>query len=237
LTIAEYTKAGVPSLEKPWSAKEAATAVDVLNKIAMNDPRQLPRYQSPRSGALFARLASCVALEPVGAEKGTVVERMRVAAQWMRTGQDILKLYLQAMGQKAVSGDEFGEVMSAQLRGSVLVIGLTNELLPTLDKKDPTYQNRMAGVVQARFGLAIVHEGAIMSLQERENYSLAQRRRLLSSLKETGPRIFPFLAPESQTTLIQRLEAVRVDEKSADLKPGVEELLAKLKASAKPAKP
>jgi hypothetical protein len=233
-SITEYLKAGVPALNRPWSPSDLSIAVDVLNGVAREE---LPRYQSQRSGDLFSRITTCITLESVRADEGAVVDRMRLAAQWMKSGQEILKLYFEAMSQNAVGGDEVVELMGAQLRGSVVVIGLTNEFVPTLDMNDPTYQNRMAGVVQTRFGLAITLEGAIVALQERDNYSRAQRLRLLGYVKTTGPKVFPFLAPESQASVLQRLETLCDDEQMSDLQPNLNELLGMLKAGVKPAKP
>src|SRR5262245_66468073 len=58
LTPEEYLKAGVPAWEKPWSAEDMAAAARALSAVAEKDPRSLPRYQSERSGPLFARITA-----------------------------------------------------------------------------------------------------------------------------------------------------------------------------------
>src|SRR4051812_40964048 len=64
LTRDEYMKAGAPAPDKPWSAAEMAAAAKALSAILEKNPDGLPRYQSERSGDLFARVISDENLAP-----------------------------------------------------------------------------------------------------------------------------------------------------------------------------
>jgi len=53
-----YIQKGLPSSDRPWFTKEYAQAALVLRSLAASDATQLPRYGSPVSGAVFARIVS-----------------------------------------------------------------------------------------------------------------------------------------------------------------------------------
>ena len=63
-SVAYYTARGLPDLDRLWSEQDWKTVVRALTKIAREDPAALPRWQSPRSGVLFARLLAEVDRDP-----------------------------------------------------------------------------------------------------------------------------------------------------------------------------
>jgi hypothetical protein len=60
--VADYVALGLASPTRTWSEGELRASVLVLHKIADEDPLKLPRLESPKSGAVFARLVAPIPL-------------------------------------------------------------------------------------------------------------------------------------------------------------------------------
>ena len=58
LSSLEYVRRGMPDNERLWTGQDMTRAFEILSTIAQQGPQQLPRYQSKRSGATFARFTS-----------------------------------------------------------------------------------------------------------------------------------------------------------------------------------
>ena len=54
----EYVRLGLPAPDKVWSGAEMIQASKVLASFTQERAGLLPRYKSPRSGDVFARLTS-----------------------------------------------------------------------------------------------------------------------------------------------------------------------------------
>src|SRR5687768_13419983 len=52
----KYIELGLPSYDRTWSGPEMTAAANALRSIAATSPQQLPRLNSGRSGAVFARI-------------------------------------------------------------------------------------------------------------------------------------------------------------------------------------
>lgn len=69
LTLHQYYQLGVPRLGLDWGAEQRASARAVLWRLFEERPDQLPRFRSPKSGALFeALLYEEFGAPPVGLE-------------------------------------------------------------------------------------------------------------------------------------------------------------------------
>lgn len=68
LTEEEYAALGMPTHDRLWSDAEMAKAASVLQTLGQNAPEHLPRFNSKRSGKVFARLAARENLEAYKSE-------------------------------------------------------------------------------------------------------------------------------------------------------------------------
>lgn len=66
LTLDQYIALGMPKPEADWNADERSAARSILRKLAEQDPTQLPRFRSERSGALFEKLTQEEVFRRVG---------------------------------------------------------------------------------------------------------------------------------------------------------------------------
>src|SRR5690348_15115169 len=58
LTVDEYSRWGMPSIKGAWTADDMVAASNALSGSFTINPAHLPRFQSSRSGELFAKLTS-----------------------------------------------------------------------------------------------------------------------------------------------------------------------------------
>ena len=233
LTPEEYIRVGLPAHDRPWSGADMARAERVLSALAAKDPSQLPRYQSERSGAVFARI---VADDNLGFSRNRSLPleaRMPDAMEYFRSSNAVTKLYAAALSTGAITGAELVELIGSTLRTSVVALQLIAEFLPTLDKNDPTYPVRMEGLQQFREGLAITVAGTLQTLTERNAYEAPALKRLLAYMQQTLPAILPELPAGSRLETVVRLRSFRDDEKMADLRPDLVGLLRVVEGAAR----
>jgi hypothetical protein len=225
LPLEEYQKLGVPAVDKAWTGAEMATAARVLKQLAATDERQLPRYQSKRSGALFARITSAKDLQPWSDRKVPLNERIGPAVRYMDATNQILLIYLLAFQKQKVRDTEVLELMAHIFRLSVTVQDRAEELMLTLDKNDPKYPVRIQGLTQMNQGLAMTVSGGLTTVTERQHHRTEELRRFTKVLQETLPRIVPRLLPEAQAETIKKLENMQRDRALQDLQPDLSELV------------
>lgn len=237
LTAAEYAARGVPPTERPWSLDDLKAACAALQNLARTNPAQLPRHQSPRSGALFARLTSTEVLAEVRNKALPFDQRFPRCLAFHNATTPLVKTYVDAQMAGAVAGTDVVEMTGLMLRGLVVLCALTNELVPTLDKNDPTYPNRLAGIAQMKRGMNTTLSGFTAMLTETQHYSAADRVRLLGFVKETLPTLLPVMSAADRNNFVGTLQRLSNDGRYADLQPALGELESQARELARSAPP
>ena len=214
LTSEDYLRLGMPSDDRNWSSIDMVQAQKILASLP-GGHASLPRYQSERSGAMFARLTSSQNLELFRNRSLPPEGRISLALNFGRASNEIFKLYLAAFIKKKVRDSEMIELLGAQLRMVVVNADLMNELAPTLDKGDPAYSARMQGFEQAKRGAASVVMGALQTFDEQQTYRQSGLERLADYVRDTFPTLVPFLPPgaraEAKATLKTMLEDPKME--------------------------
>ncbi len=231
LTSEEYLRLGMPAADRDWSSIDMGQAKVVLAKLPGGNAN-LPRYQSPRSGAFFARITSAQNLELFQNRTLPLDARMPLALDYGDASNHVFKVYVAAFLKKAVRDSEMVELLGAQLRMAVVNVELMDELLPKLDQDDPTYQVRMQGFEQAKRGIASVVMGALQTFDERQSFRQSELKRLADYLRDTFPTLVPLLPQGARTETITRLKKMQDDPSRGDYRPALQELLSKLDSTA-----
>jgi hypothetical protein len=224
LTPDEYLMAGIPACDKPWSATEMAAAASTLTKIAQANPKHLPQYRSPKSGALFARLTSPDNINRFKDKNTPIATRFGEVGEFLQASNQLLKLYHVSFMQASLRGSEVIEIIGTNLRASVALIELLRELAPTLDKKDASYFNRMAAIENVRLGFTSMIASGFQAISERSYYQTDDMTRLLAYMQESFPTILMEVQPERRTELFAQLNKLLNNEGEADLRVGLEKL-------------
>jgi hypothetical protein len=228
----EYIQLGLPAHDRLWSGDDMAKAAHVLSEVANQDAGQLPRHRSEHSGAVFSRITSTENLELFRNDTLPLDARMPQAATYLGSINKILKLYITGILKNSTSGSEIIELAGTELRMEVVILELVDEFLPTLDKNDPAYKIRMAGLEKMKRGLATTVAGTLQMLTETETYRTSERVRLLGYLKETLPDIVPRLTDDSRSEFMIRLETMSRSDDLKELQPALGELHAAIRGLA-----
>ena len=224
VALSDYFSAGMPAQDRAWTGSDMAAAAMLLQEFAKTDPCQLPRYGSPKSGELFARIVDSSNLEPFKDSSIPLGERLPNALELMDAGNQILKIYLDAFTKHQVADSELVELLGAQLRVIVVMIALVEELMPTVDRNAPNYSVRMEGLAKMKSGMAEVISGNLVTLTESHAYRITELKRLIGYQQITFPAIIPALTEDSQTSFITRLRTMAEDPQLQQLNPELEQL-------------
>lgn len=213
LTGDQYIALGIPASDRTWMGEDMKTAAEVLVSLAAEHPEQLPRFESSRSGAVFARIISADNLKLFREQQLPLESRFPDGLAYMQSHGSILSTYLKVFLKHQCSENEMMELMGSNLRGFHMILDLVDEFWPTLSKDDPSYPARVRGMEQMRSGLGNVVNGSITTLTEDQTYSLAVRLKLLKTCREEFPAIVTRLGHSSQVEVQQRLVKLADDPK------------------------
>jgi hypothetical protein len=221
----------MPAIDKPWSGDDMARAFSVLEAIFRNDPLQLPRFGSAKSGKMFERMTSREGLSYFRDRSLPIHTRLPQALTFHQSLNNIFKSYYAAFMRKTVSDTEVIELTCAALRVTLVMIELLDEFFPTLDKNDRSYAVRVEGFEKAKTGATVAVTGMIIVLSEREVYRSSERIKLITSLEENLPRLLPHLPRGSQSDIAKQLESLAKDPAYQDLQPALGKLAETVRAA------
>jgi hypothetical protein len=228
LTVDEYLKLGIPSIEKRWSSSDLARAAKVLSDVAARDAAQLPRYGSPQSGNVFARMTSEQNLEQLQNKLFPVPVRIGFALQFLHSATTLSKLYASAALQKKTDSEESAELLGFTLRTGVELKELSKEAASRFDATDPKSADNQKNMKQMTSGLGPVLQAMFARAMESRTLSPEARTRMLTSIDETLPTLMPVLSPEVRTQLQKQLQAIRDNPDYDEHKDVLEPLLDKI---------
>ena len=81
-------------------------------------------------------------------------------------------------------------MIGAQLRLSVVIINLADEVIPTLDKSDFGYQTQLREVESMKQGTAMIVSGCVQTLKESHLLRDSEVKRLARYMEQTFPTLF-----------------------------------------------
>lgn len=111
LTPDEYIGLGLPAYDRDWGGADMARAAKILRSFGERKYHQLPRYQSERSGEVFARLASPSNLDLFRNDSLPLGGRLADALNYFQAHNEIFKFYLAAFQNGDVRDCELVELM------------------------------------------------------------------------------------------------------------------------------
>ncbi len=190
LDPAVYSASNLPDPNAPWSPQEYATAAEVLGGLARQNRLFLPREDSERSGAVFARLMARENFEGLTPQ---------AANDYLQVLPRFFALYAPASDGAAFPRE--------QVRWAELMLWLYPRALHALA------EGHKAGVVpeqpltQQRAIAVGVVRGAAHMLTEIQRYRSADRTLLESSLASAEPELRPELSKEQADQVAETLQS------------------------------
>lgn len=224
LPDSEYVSLGIAAHDRNWTADDMTEAASRLQIAGRSQPNHLPRHDSARSGRVFARIVARENLRAFRDANVPVSIRLSATVEFMQGLDGIYRLYLAALHEKKISGEEVVEINGARLRTAQLLMELLDEYGPTLSRDEPAYLARMESFARIRASLVEVLVGIVRCLSEPQYYGLAARRRLVTYSDEAFKSIVPRLPLESREALLVKLEISTADPHLDNLQPALRQL-------------
>lgn len=208
LTTSQYIKLGLPKCDRPWSSSDMSRAAKVLTEIANRDARELPRHQSPKSGQVFARITADDNLDGLRKKSFPVTIRTGFALQFLHAAASIGKLYGTLAVEEGAASEETTELIGLTLRIATVLKGLSDEVLPTLDKNDPTSAARLKGLTQLTTALGPVLQGALNQALASKKLKPETRTRMLKYMEQTLPDLVKVIPPKAREEVLAKLKSL-----------------------------
>lgn len=202
LTPAIYIQRGLPANDRPWVGADYRQTASVLKTLMETDPTLLPRYKSPSSGAMFARIVSPENFGRFRNEAFSRQTRIAEASDILGGVSRILLVYNSATDQTRVFDSEEVELSRFLLEISRDFMQLTDARnglsgdMPAMDRQ------------QMSQGLASIMSGCLRMLKEKNFFRPSELVRLADTEEVIFPQIFSYLPPGTQLELKVRLEGM-----------------------------
>lgn len=210
LSATTYFQKGLPAIDRIWTGDDYLQAGVVLRTIAAADVTQLPRYGSPSSGAVFARIVSTDNFRKSP-------DPLQATAEILQKLGQVAFVYLSAITPKRVFDSEVVELGRFELelsRDSLQFLGNVQVLPLSASENDKKLQQDLGKLEEKlRQALAKIIDGCLLILAEK-NYRSAELVRLAETL-ETNLQIISSLPAEAQHEIPIRIQ--RMIEQESDL--------------------
>jgi hypothetical protein len=205
---ADYTRAGVPSLDETWGAAELVRAVDVIAREAAVDRDRLPRHGGAKSGTVFARLIAPAADEPM-----SLTARLEAGMKRYDALNRLSKIYLP--DTLAAPSREVIEIWNALLREGGDMRAHMEPFLATFPADDPTLPTRREGIAKLELGMGgMIMGGVLMAADPR--VSETDRAAMLRGITAAVPALWSAMPPDRQQATRERVTAL-VDATTGEL--------------------
>ena len=195
-----------------------AEAAARLRALAAQHPEQLPRFQNPKSGQMFARLVDPENLKLVLSAEFSFDVRFPALLRYLKSLIAIDRTYASAAAAKKVAGDDVVEILAAGLKAAQSVIELSDQWPATFSRDAARRRLRSEAPKISRGDLAEIAEAGITLLADERDLTVAARSRVAAELCQTLPSLLPKLAAASQVKISQRLEKLAVDPRQQALR-------------------
>lgn len=210
LSMLEYRQLGLPSPGRPWSGPDLKTAQGVLGTLAQERGEQLPRYNSPRSGELFARLVEVHEGRPKPDTQLSLDEQLVAVIpayqEYLGFAQELIKIYLSAYTKREAGISELIEVTGAAGRSCAVVLGLLDAKLAQTPPDHPSYAKLNSGSAQMVTGIRKMFTGGTSMLAE--PHPNEAKKRLIGHLRQMAPMLVSGLSKSEVARLSVELDGV-----------------------------
>ena len=232
LTTAVYVSKGVPSPADPWTAADYQKAVAALQPLADGDMNSLPRWKSPASGEMFARISAKENLTVLGTEAASVQERLAPESKIAIGLQPLMQVYLSAGRRGARYPEEMVELTRFGLELCVQMDRDMGAFLALIPKDRPEYQKVAEQFEKGKEGLSMAVESWIDVLGDKKNVRTESLTRLAGYERELLPPLMHAVTPTKASELMLKVRQYRDRETDATFKAALDDLLSAMTAAA-----
>lgn len=223
LTPAEYMDLGFPASDRPWTTPDYQAVFRAMQALPVS---QFPRTTSPKSSPVVDRLTNPDNLGLFVNRSLPLDQRFMPCIDLVDAANGISKLYLAAHSRMPLFAEDFIRMQGFMLQAVVVELGLVAQFLPTIDKTDPKYATRMAGLEQAKQGMAQMIQGTLIVLEDRSTYTAQSRADFASIIAATFPTIVANLPPLSRQEFEATLRRISSEETDNAVKAALAKVIA-----------
>jgi hypothetical protein len=225
LTSAVYIEKGLPTNDRQWGGSDYKQAAAVLKTLMKTDPTLLPRYHSPASGAMFARIVSPENFARFRNETFPRQTRMTEASDMLSGVGQILIVYNSAMTETRLFDSEEVELFR-------YILEISRDIMQLADARTGS---RGAGSADDLFidrdqmgrGLASIVSGSLRVFTEKNFFRPPELLRHADTMEMILPEIFSFLPAGTQLEINVRLQGMI----KAETDPALRERLTRIAAA------
>jgi hypothetical protein len=211
LSTAEYVALGVASPTRTWSEVELRNSLQVLQKIADSDALKLPRFESAKSGAVFARLVTPVPL-PRDVTSLEHFHRYIADLSGFAPPAGVLMLLYEKHAQGNLCFDaELVEVTRAALEINTRLLQAINRARAALDGKPaPDWLRREH--TQVVWGAELTIRGALFIFSARQAFRPTWRERLGKDLEKWLPQLMAQMPEPAHAPAVAHLHGLMMED-------------------------
>lgn len=231
LTTEEYVALGMPDPDKTWSGEDGLRAVKLLAALAKDHPEQLPRYQSNKSGAMYARLTSPDNLAACRDPEMDLADRTQICVKWHAAHVQLFDIYYAAFEKGQVRDSEMVDIDGALMRNVVLTVDFWEEMAPTLDPNEEDYIVGMKHYETAQYATKGMMEGGLQALTEQHLYRKGELLRLIAHMDETFPAMIVRVPKSLRAEVMQKLADYQTKPSMSKFQPALGQLLQNTQAA------
>jgi hypothetical protein len=222
LTPAGYVELGMPSINREWNVAEKRQALDVLVKLAVDRPTQLPHFDGP-GAQVVAKLRADLdaALKPSSLPAEV---RARQLTPSLAYEVVLLEVYLRAHFRTGMYDDEIVLFTTRLLRTSVVALDVQTQAMnagyPML------YTDPSAEVRQMREGLKALCVNSSKLTSAVDFFGAAARQRLSGELLAVFPRLLPEVDSLTRQEIRVALQEAQKREPESSTRSNLDRLIA-----------
>jgi hypothetical protein len=235
LTTDEYIGLGLPDPDKEWTGEDLAKAQSVLAEVADKGARHLPRYESEKSGAVFARLISTDSLKTFVDPASPLGGRLVGVATYSEAFGKLLQIYFNALQAQQVDGREMLELSETSYRVMNAMMQVFEQTVSSAEPDNPALPAFTASLDQLRAAMGAAAVSAPLLVKEGKLYRPADLEGYLAALEEILPEMVRGANPASRPQISDTIQVLENDPTLVEYKPGLEKLRAKVQAAAEEA--
>lgn len=208
LTVDRYVREGVPAPERNWTALDMQTAYRTLARLARQNPDSLPVLDSKLSGPLFARLVNEEELKPFRDKTRPIQQRLDSFLEYVTGYKELWKIYAQEVVAERHKDLEAAALTVKLLNMTVLMMDMSSELIASLNPKEEDYTVRKSAFDNLRRNIAVLAQGTLVTISEKDRHRLAARKKLLRNLQDTLPPLSRYMVAEDRTGILGTIDGL-----------------------------
>ncbi|PTX61025.1 hypothetical protein C8N46_105181 [Kordia periserrulae] len=213
------------SIEKEWTIEDYQKFTSLLKTLS---PDAYPTLKNEATGKLFQKVIAPNYKSFLQNESISVDKKMEYGFTYQQSIREVLNTYATAHVNGNAYGIELSHLVGVIIDFSAETIPVAEIFVKTLNPNDKTYQVRMNGLQQIKYGMKQILEGSFMMIRNTEDSTDEERIILATYFSNAGVDILNYLDASYRTEFKVEIEKYILQESNATVKTLLQSLLQKI---------